>query len=80
MFKFIRYFIMEWRYYPMLMAFWDSRPKLQSELKEKGEWFPKSRFDYALKTAKVHYKHRDRYGRKCRKFAGNCERCNAKHC
>lgn len=86
MYKFIRYFIMGWKNYPSMMAwrkahFTDEQIKeMEKEDARRGIAPVNSRFDYALMSAKVHYNHRDRYGRKCRKYNGDCERCNAKHC
>lgn len=89
MFKFIQYFIMQWKYYPQYMFFVEKLKENSPEEYEKmcesdrvrgvdPEY--KSRFDFAWRNAKIHYAHRDRYGRKCRKYGGDCERCNAKHC
>ena len=89
MFKFIRYFIMAWREYPCFMRFMEglkeNSPEAYKQMYEEDrargvEPEYKSRFDYALRNAKIHYAHRDRFGRKCRKYGGNCENCNAKHC
>lgn len=86
MFKFIRYFIYGWRDYPVMMEwrndlFTDKEIKdMEKEDAKRGISPVNTRFEYALMTARVHYSHRDRYGRKCRKFEGDCERCNAKHC
>lgn len=89
MIRFIRYFIMEWRNYPHYEAF---RENLSTKCPEEyAKMYKsdiarginpeyKSRFDFALRNALVHYAHRDRYGRKCREFGGNCEICTAKHC
>lgn len=89
MFKFIRYFITAWTQYPHFMGFAEhmkrNNPEEYTKMceadKERGidpEY--KSRLDFAVRNARIHYAHRDRYGRKCRKFAGDCERCTAKHC
>lgn len=89
MFKFIRYFIMGWRTYPHFMGWLECfKSKTPEEYKQMCELDRargvepefKSRFDYALRTARSHYAHRDKYGRKCRKYGGDCDRCNAKHC
>jgi hypothetical protein len=89
MFKFIRYFILAWKEYSGVMRFIEMFKRDNPEEYEKmcesdrahgidPEY--KSRFDYALKTARFCYAHRDRYGRKCRKAGGDCDNCNAKHC
>ena len=89
MFKFIRYFIMEWRNYQHYMRYREhlktNNPEAYEKMCESDrargiEPEYKSRFDFALRNAKIHYAHRDRYGRKCRKAGGNCENCTAKHC
>lgn len=88
MYKFIRYFIMGWQEYPSFKHFCDyhfgvARTEAVNQMDKDPERARKmcnSRFWYAIETAKVYYKHRDRYGRKCRKFGGDCEKCNAKHC
>ena len=77
MIRFWRYFWHEWREYPLFMWFCSTRQKQLEELKEQGEWFPKNRFDYAWVNAKIRWKHRDRYSRKC---TGDCEHCRLKHC
>ena len=56
------------------------RKEMEKSDAEKGIAPVNTRLEYALSTAKVHYAHRDRYGRKCRKYNGDCKRCNAKHC
>jgi len=78
--KFIKYFIYQWLDYPIFKAYWDRLPKRRKEIEDKGEWFPKNRFDYAWTLTKIRYKHRDQYGHKCKKYNGDCEKCNAKHC
>lgn len=86
MFKFIRYFFIGWMDFPAFDA-WKKALFTDAQLKEMEKSDAKrgiapgnTRFAYALSTAKVHYRHRDRYGRKCKKNNGNCEKCNAKHC
>lgn len=88
MYKFIRYFVNQWRAYPQFRQFcteyigMDKFEELAGKDRdpEKSRRMLNSRFCYAYENAKIYYAHRDRYGRKCRKFAGNCEICNAKHC
>ena len=80
MFTFIKYFFNNLFFYPHYKAYWDESPKMLENFINKGEWVPKNRFDFAWTLAKLHYAHRDRYGRKCKKYNGDCEKCNAKHC
>ena len=85
MIKFIKYFFLAWKEYPHLKAFMGrftpEQIKEMEKMDEKRGIKPyKNRFDYALRSAKIHYAHRDRYGSKCKKYHGDCERCNAKHC
>ena len=86
MYKFIRHFIAGWLNYPHLMAWTkrhftsEQRRKMEQSDRERGIKPYKNRFGYAYRLAKVYYAHRDRYGRKCRKYNGDCERCSAKHC
>lgn len=83
MFKFIRYFFIGWMDFPVFDA-WKKALFTDAQLKEMKKTDAKrgiapvnTRFEYALSTAKVHYRHRDRYGSKC---TGDCEKCKAKHC
>ena len=85
MYKFIRYFINAWVNYPSFIAFCnrfsdEQKKAMEAEDAKRGIKPYRSRFDYAYKNAKIHYSHRDRYGRKCKKYKGDCEMCNAKHC
>lgn len=86
MIKFIRYFLIGWMQYPQFNAwrkahFTDVQLKeMEKEDAKRGIAPVNTRFEYALSTAKVHYRHRDRYGRKCKKYKGNCSKCKAKHC
>lgn len=86
MIKFIRHFINEWFNYPSFVA-WSKAHFTEEQLREmertdaqRGIKPIRNRFDYAWKNAKIHYAHRDRYGRKCKKNGGDCNKCNAKHC
>lgn len=88
MIKFIKYFVYEWRKYPRFNAYRKclkkKSPKAYAEMEgadaERGIKPYKNRLDYAWRNAKIRWSHRDRYGRKCRKHGGNCEKCNARHC
>ena len=80
MFKFILFFIQEWKGYTNFQAFWEKRQDTYTKLNNREERPYKGRFDYALTNAKIFYKHRDRYGRKCQKANGDCSKCRAKHC
>lgn len=85
MIKFIRNLIASWRGYPdyiiFLSRFSDEQKKHMEALDAKSGIKPyKNRFDYAYRNAKIYHAHRDRYGRKCRKYKGDCVKCNAKHC
>ena len=86
MFRFIKYFVYEWRNYPWHKAWCDDyknrepdtfRKMEQSDLK-RGIKPYKNRFDFAFRNAKIKTLHCDVYGRKCRKFGGNCDICNSK--
>ena len=80
MIKFIRYLISGWQSYPSYQAYWSNKQELLARLIEDGEWTPKNRLDFAWRHARAKWRHRDRYGRKCRKANGDCDKCNAKHC
>lgn len=86
MYKFIRCFLNAWVTYPQHCEFCNNhftaeqmKTMVESDA-ERGIKQPRNRFEYALMIAKIHYAHRDRYGKKCLKFNGDCEKCNAKHC
>jgi hypothetical protein len=79
MYKFIKYFLSEWRNYTFFKWYW-GRPEIaerKQELISKGEKFPKNRFCFALEGARIRYRHRDRFSRRCN---GDCESCKLKHC
>ena len=69
MLKFIRYFIYEWRNYPLFFGYAAqikaNNPKLYAEMeasdRKKGIKPYKSRFDFALRNAKIRYNHRNDY-------------------
>ena len=68
--------------YDSVMAYLDAHPAVKQKSVMSGEYadfFP-SRWRYTWKMLGIEWKHRDRYGRKCRRAGGNCARCNAKHC
>ena len=75
MIKWLIYFFQAWRGFPAFKSFCEAQGVAEQMKKDY-----KGRFDYAKKNAKTHYAHRDKYGRKCRKHGGDCEKCNAKHC
>lgn len=86
MYRFIRHFIYEWSNYPQMIA-WRNAHFTDEQIKEmekkdlkRGIKPYKNRFDYAFRNSKIYYLHRDRYGRKCKKYGGNCDICDAKHC
>ena len=86
--KFIKYFICEWFNYPCYKDYKADLKKrnpkefrkMEAEDRKKGIKPYKNRFDFAFRIAKIKYAHRDRYGRKCRKYGFDCDKCNAKHC
>lgn len=84
--RFARYFYCSWKNYPCYMCFAqkhfskEQREEMEQSDRECGIEPYKGRFDYAWRSAKSFWAHRDRYGRKCRKFNADCKRCDAKHC
>lgn len=78
--RFIRIFVQYLFAYDSFVAFWSKREEIRKQFEDAGDEWYKNRFDYAWKNTVLWWRHRDRYGRKCRKFHGDCERCNAKHC
>lgn len=75
-------FMYHLREYNDVMNYMESHPRVKQEAVMRGEYadFFSSRWRYAWKMTGIEWRHRDRYGRKCRKAGGNCARCNAKHC
>lgn len=77
---------MGWGQYPQHKHFCNTHftveqmKEMAEEDAKRGIKQPRNRFEYALMIAKCHYAHRDRYSKKCLKFHGDCEKCNAKHC
>lgn len=86
--KFIRFFINGWKQYPSFSNYFNNilgKEKTEAiinmdENPEKSRRMLRSRLYYAFENARIYYRHRDRYGRKCRKMQGDCERCDARHC
>jgi hypothetical protein len=50
--------------------------KMEQSDKEKGIKPYKNRLDFAFRNAKIRCSYCDRYGKKCRKFGGNCDICS----
>lgn len=88
MFRFLRYFALRWYDYDSYRWFCDEHlgeEKFEEIMKRekdpvRARRMHNSRFWYALEGVRVMWRHRDRYGRKCRKYSGDCMVCNAKHC
>ena len=81
-FRMIGKFCFYLKEYDGVKGFVDSRPKLKQQAVMSGEYADlySSRWRFAWKMTAIEWRHRDRYGRKCRKLGGNCARCKAKHC
>lgn len=77
MIRFIQHFAMYWREYDSFLYYWSERKEQLEKLIDAGEYWYKSRFDYAWKNAVLWWKHRDQYSKKCH---GDCENCKAKNC
>ena len=77
MIRFAKYFVYHWREYTFFRWFWSERQEQYQELIDKGEYHYKNRFDFAWRNAKVQWKHRDRYSKRC---TGDCEHCKLQHC
>lgn len=76
MIRFIRYFIAKLRDYDSYYYFAHVHTSPE-RLEEMGGDPYRNRFDFAWQNAKIFWKHRDRYSRKC---TGHCENCTLKHC
>lgn len=86
--KFIIHFRMAWKDYPRFRSFMDhifteeQREALHNADKDpaRSRRMYRSRLYYAFDIARMHYRHRDRYSKKCYEAHGNCDICNARHC
>lgn len=80
--RMIRWFVYYLQNYERFIRFLDSRPVLKQRSVMSGEYANcfSSRWRYALTMTLILWKHRDRYGWKCRRIGGNCAKCKEKHC
>ena len=84
----IKRFIYEWAKFPSFKKFEELSRNVNPEEYQKGIDSDlkrgikpyRNRLDYAVRNTKMHWKYRDRYGRKCRAVGGDCDKCKAKHC
>lgn len=57
MMRFIRFFISNWKDYPIFRAFCETRPRMMAEARASGDYIYKGRFDYAWRNTRLYYKH-----------------------